>query len=265
MIQMQEIAERLDRLENTLLARMQRIEEVLEGQAKALSGASKKEKNAVRRQQYREAKRRREKGLVSLPEQHVLKFRDVRLKPKVHDWAQVGMRFGRADQPAQFLTWFVHSWNNCTYLKKPITFSGSSFRIWGSHVRFSYGPRDLMGFTERRGALQILRNEAEHDDFQKRPWWDWSYAVFLPVYQEMQSLGFDELPERFKKCMQLMVGGFAGYEVYTDLVWDTNESRENINKMLKRTGVDIQLMLRACYTGLRVRGLVAPVQPPPEQ
>ena len=166
MIQMQEIAERLDRLEETLLARMQRIEEVLEGQAKALSGASKKEKNAVRRQQYREAKRRREKGLVSLPEQHVLKFRDVRLKPKVHDWAQVGMRFGRADQPAQFLTWFVHAWNNCTYLKKPITFSGSSFRIWGSHVRFSYGPRDLMGFTERRGALQILRNEAEHDDYR---------------------------------------------------------------------------------------------------
>ena len=158
---MQEIAERLDQMEKRLLARMERIEKVLEDWARTLSGASQKEKNAVRRQQYREAKRRREEGLVSLPEKHVLKFRDMRLKPKVQGWAEVGMRFGRADKPGQFFTWFVHQWNNCSYLKKPITFSGSSFRVWGSHVRYSYGPRDLMGFAERRGSLQILRNRRE--------------------------------------------------------------------------------------------------------
>ena len=261
---MQEIVERLDRMEERLLARMERIEKVLENWAKTLSGASQKEKNAVRRQQYREAKRRREEGLVSLPEKHVLKFRDMRLKPKVQGWAATGMRFGRADKPGQFFTWFVHQWNNCSYLKKPITFSGSSFRVWGSHVRFSYGPRDLMGFAERRGSLQILRNDGEKDDFAQRPWWDWSYAVLFPVFQEMQRLGFDELPERFQKCVKLMLGGFAGWEVYTDVYWDVNESRENINRMLRRVGTDLQLMLKACYTGLRVKGPTSPVQPPQE-
>ena len=105
---MQEIGQRLEQMEKRLLARMDRVEKVLRGWAETLSGASKKEKNALRRQQYREAKRRREKGLVSLPEEHVLKFRDVRLKPKVHAWAEAGMRFGRKDQPEQFFTWFVH-------------------------------------------------------------------------------------------------------------------------------------------------------------
>ena len=251
---MQEIVERLERMEARLLARMDRVEETLRGWAETLSGASKKEKNALRRQQYRQAKRRREQGLVSLPEQHALKFRDPRLKPKVHAWAEAGMRFGRQDKPEQFFTWFVHQWNNCSYLKKPITFSGSSFRVWGSHVRFSYGPRDLMGFAERRGTLQVLRTSAEHDDFQKRPWWDWSYAVLMPVYQEMERMGFAELPERFRRCTKLMLGGFAG--------WDVNESRENINRMLKRVDSDLQLMLRACYVGLRIKGPVSPQQPP---
>ena len=171
------------------------------------------------------------------------------------------MRFGRQDKP-QFFTWFVHQWNNCSYLKKPITFSGSSFRVWSSHIRYSYGPRDLMGFAERRGTLQVLRTDAEYDDFQKRPFWDWSYAVLMPVFQEMQRLGFAELPDRFKKCVKLMLGGFADFEVYTGLIWDVNESRDNINKMLKRIGVDLQLMLRACYCGLRMKGSVCPVQPP---
>ena len=261
---MQEIAERLDRMEAALLARMQRIEGKLDAWAKTLSGLSKKEKNALRRRQYREEKRRREEGLLPLPEQHVLKFRDIRLKPKVQGWAEAGMRFGRRDQPEQFLTWFVHQWNNCSYLKKPITFSGSSFRVWGSHIRFSYGPRDLMGYAERRGALQLLRTSAEYDDFQKRPWWDWSYAALMPVFQKMQHMGFAGLPERFRRCIMLMLGGYAECEVYTDLYWDINESRENINRMIKRVGSDLQLMLKACYTGLRVKGPASPSQPPVE-
>ena len=254
---MQEIAERLERLEGS----MQRIEKALE---KTLQEAGKKEKNTLRRKQYREAKAAARAGLVSLPERHMIMFRDKRMQPKARGWAEVGMRFGRKDKPEQFFTWIVHQWNNCSYLRKPITFSGSSFRVWGSHIRYSYGPRDLMGFAERRGTLQLLSNAAEHDDFMKRPWWDWSYAVLFPVFQEMEGMGFADLPERFRKCVKLMLGGFSEYEVYTGLRWDVNETRENLNRMLRRVGTDLQLMLRACYTGLRVKGLASPVALPEE-
>ena len=234
---MQEIAERLQRIEETLNTRMQRIEETLEGWAKTLSAASKKEQNMLRRKQYREAKKRAQEGLLPLPERNVLNYRDKRIKPKVHGWAEAGIRFGRADQPEQFFTWLVHQWNNCTYLKKPITFSGSSFRIWGGHHRYAYGARDLMGYVERRNALQILRNKAEHDDFTKRPWWDWTtHAVFSPVFHEMLQMEFEDLPERFRRCCRIMVGGFGSYEVYTDLYWDFHEEQANINRMLKRMG-----------------------------
>ena len=262
---MQEIAERLEQIVQTLQSldsRMQRIEKTLAGWEKTLSTASRRENNLLRRKQYREVKKRREEGMVPLPKRHVLRFRDKRLTPKLRGWAEAGMRFGRADQPEQFYTYLVHQWNNCSYLKKPITFSGSTFRIWNETHRFSYGPRDLMGYIERRSAVQVLRNPAEQQDFCKRPWWDWSYAVFRPVISEMEELGFDELPERFRRCCKIMIGGFGGYEVYTDLVWDFNESRENVNKMLKRVGTDLQLMLRAAFIGLRVKGPASPVQLP---
>ena len=64
-------------MEAALLARMQRIEGKLDAWAKTLSGLSKKEKNALRRRQYREEKRRREEGLLPLPEQHVEDFGDL--------------------------------------------------------------------------------------------------------------------------------------------------------------------------------------------
>ena len=265
---MQEIAEQLHRIEEALSdqsSRLQKMEETLESWAQTLSAASKKDQNTLRRKQYHEAQRRAQEGLVQLPERNVLSFRDKRLKPKIHGWAQTGMRFGTADQPEQFFTWLVHQWNNCSYLKKPITFSGSSFRIWDGHHRFSYGSRDLMGYVERKAALQLLRNSAEHDDFSKRPWWDWTtHAVFNPVFIEMsRQEGFDSLPERFLRCCKIMRGGFGGLEVYTDLHWDFHESRENINKMLKKMGTDMQLMLKACYKGLRVRGPTSPVTLPP--
>ena len=133
-------------------------------------------------------------------------------------------------------------------------------------MRFSYGPRDLMGFAERRGTLQVLRNAAELDDFQKRPWWDWSYAVLSPVVQLMQEdAHFEELPERFQRLLKIMVGGWGGHEVYTGLSWDFQESRENINKMFRRIGTDLQLILKACFVGLRVRGTTSPVPLPAER
>ena len=220
-------------------------------------------RNAARRKQYKQEKERRNEGLVQLPDKHVLCYRDARLGPRFRIWAEAGMRFGRADKPEAFCTWLVYHWNSCTYLKKPITFSGSTFRVWTSVHRVSYGPKDLMGFSERRGRVQILRNDNEHDDFRKRPWWDWSYSVFKPVFAEMLLLGFDDLPERFRRCCRIMMGGFGDWEVYTDLNWDFGETRENINRMLKRVGTDLQLMLRACYMGLRVKGRVSPVLVPP--
>ena len=126
---MQEIAERLEQIVQTLQSldsRMQRIEKTLAGWEKTLSTASRRDKNLLRRKQYREVKKRREEGMVPLPKRHVLRFRDVRLTPKLRGWAEAGMRFGRADQPEQFYTYLVHQWNNCSYLKKPITFSGST-------------------------------------------------------------------------------------------------------------------------------------------
>ena len=224
---------------------------------------SRRAATAKRRQHYKEAKDMRERGKIPLPTFHILLKRDGRIADKALPWARVGMRFGKSAATADgFLQWLVHQWNNCSYLKKPITFSGSTFRIWNETHRFSYGARDLMGYVERKSAVQLLRSPAEQDDFSKRPWWDWSYAVFKPVISIMQELGFDELPERFRRCCKIMVGGFGGYEVYTDLVWDFNESRENVNKMLKRMGTDLQLMLRAAFIGLRVKGPASPVQLP---
>ena len=239
---MQEIKDQLQRVEETL--------ERVEGLVQVLQ--VRQRKNAQRRRQFREAKKSREEGLLPLPPKHMIRFRDRRLAPKVPGWAAQGMRFGRADQPEQFYTWLVHQWNNCIYLKKPITFSGSTFRIWDCTHRFSYGARDLLGYVERKNTVQVLRNDGEVDDFSKRPWWDWSYSVFKPVFAEMQALGFDELPCRFQRCCRLMMGGFGSYEVYTDLCWDFQETRANLNRMLVRVGVDLQLMLRACYIGLRV-------------
>jgi hypothetical protein len=220
----------------------------------------KKKKNAVRREQYKEERRRREEGLLALPDRPVLNFKNGLLAPRFAQWAQAGMRFAAADQPGPFVTWLVHQWNSCTYLKKPITFSGSSFRVWNGHTRCAYGPRDLMHFSERHNSMPPLRNPAEHDDFRGRPWWDWGYSVLFAVYDAMLEQG--NLPERFQNCLALLIGGFASYEVLPGVCWDFNESRENLNKMLRRVGTDLQCMLRAVYTGLRVKNSESPVPVP---
>jgi hypothetical protein len=51
--------------------------------------------------------------------------------------------------------------------------------------------------------------------------------------------------------VRLILGGCGEYEVYTELCWDQNETRFQINKMLKRVGVDLRSMWRACCDGLR--------------
>ena len=62
-----------------------------------------------------------------------------------------------------------------------------------------------------------------------------------------------------------MMSGHGEHEVYTGMIWDFNEKRENMNQMFKRMGIDLQLMLKACYTGLRVRGPASPVPLPADQ
>ena len=227
----------------------------------AMNSLSRKEQNAVRRAQYRQDKQRREEGLIPLPPECILKFRDKRLKQKYCEWAAVGMRFAAANKPLDFITWLVHQWNNCTYLKKPITFSSSSFRIWNGNCRFANGPRDLLHFTERKSTI-LLQSPAEHDDFRGRPFWDWAFAVMYPVYAEMCELGFDAAPEDFRRHVQLLLGGFGELQVYTDVYWDFQETRANINKCLQRVGSDFQRILRAVHTGLRIKGLESPVRVP---
>ena len=226
----------------------------------------KKKQNEVRRKQYLDQRRRREEGLLPLPDKHVLSCRNRLLVPKFAEWAQVGMRFAACDKPGPFVTWVVHQWNNCTYLKKPITFSGSSFRVWNGHCRTAVGPRDLMHFSERKLSMPPLRNLNEHDDFTKRPWWDWGRAVMYPVYDEMRELGLEESKydgcTRFRQCVQLIIGCFNLFEVMPGVYWDFNESLKNLNLMLRKVGTDFQCMLRAVHTGLRVKGSESPVKIP---
>jgi len=226
----------------------------------------KKTQNDVRRKQYADKRRHREEGLMSLPTRHVLSFRNRLLVPKIAEWAKVGMGFARRDQPGLFVTWVVHQWNNRTYLKKPVTFSSSSFRVWNGQCRSAIGTRDLMHFSERKMSMPPLRGPDEHDDFSKRPWWEWGRSVMYPLYEEMQRIGLDE-PRyrdsvRFRRCLQLLIGCFNMFEVIPGVYWDFQESLININLMLRKVGTDFQYMLRAVHKGLRVTGSDSPVNIP---
>ena len=130
-------------------------------------------------------------------------------------------------------------------------------------MRHPYGPGDLMHYYVKRGGCPLLRSEAEYQDFQGRPWWDWGYKVLYPVFSEMLKMGFDALPERFQRCVKILVGGVAELEVVPGVEnWDPNASRDSINKMLKRIGPDYVRMLKACYTGLRVSPCMIEVPAP---
>ena len=214
--------------------------------------SEKKQASAARRLQYKEAKEMREKGKISLPTFHVLNRRDGRLASKIPELAATAMKFGICDQPAEFLTWIVYQWNSCFYLKKPITYSGGYFRVHTGSIRCNYGAFDLMGLNVKQKIN--LRNEGHQIDFRDRPWWNWAYKVLFPVYQAMEELpGFGQLPEYFLKGIRLILGGCGELEVYTDLHWDQNETRYNINRMLKRVGIDLHRMWSACCKGLRLK------------
>ena len=75
---------------------------------------TKKEKNAMRRQMYREERERKLSGKIPLPAHHCLEKRDGRVDFRV--FVDKGVEFGKANQPYKYLTWIVHHWNTKLYL-----------------------------------------------------------------------------------------------------------------------------------------------------
>lgn len=242
---MQEIASKLEEV-------LVRLESLDGKMCKLVMGeTSKKEKNALRRQYYRERRAEAFKGRMKLPDFGILQRKDRRLQ-KVEEWAGMGLRFGKADRPAAFISWLVYVWNNECYLKKPITFSGSAFRIWNGSCRHALGAGDLMHYYRKRiKMVPFLRNEAERQDFSTRPWWGWGSYVLRPVIEEMkESELWATFSERFKTMVQLLGGGLCELEI-GGTCWDFNEELPAINNMMKRVAPTWITLIEACLTGLR--------------
>ena len=194
-----------------------------------------KQKNALRRQHYREAKAQKTKGRIPLPNFHSFGDRsDRRVSEKFPEWAAKGLQYGTTNQPETFISWLVHQWNAHTYLKKPVTFSGSAFRVWTGHARHALGPGDLMHlYRKRRIHYPFLRTPEEGDDFSKRPMWNWTTYIVKNVVQEMrESPLWKGFSDRFKRMLCLLGGGMLEMEV-RGIIWDFYETRDNINEMMK--------------------------------
>ena len=205
---------------------------------------------AQRKRQYKEARERREHGKIALPaHNHVLKRRDPRIEAKLPEFVDAGYRFAAADDPEGFAAWLVYQWNSCTYLKKPITFSGGYYRVYAGGVRCPYGAFDLMGYNKKQ--KQLLRHQADYDDFGSRPWWDWCYIVLFPVWERMVGEGRQRFPKRFERCVRVLLGDYGECKVSDGLYWGQSESMQNINRMLRTVGTDLWLMWKGCLRGLR--------------
>lgn len=238
------------RREQEMKRHLRKVDVELESLRRLVEQNMKKGKrNEERRRLYQEKKERENAGKVHLPDTPILAYR-LADAARFKEWGRVGMRFAAANRPEDFATWLVHSWNNDVFLKKPITFSGSSFRIWNGATRTALGALDLLNYSERKNLARPFRNKGEHDDFQKRPWWDWSHNVLFRVTQHMD---MDKAPERFQRCIYLLIGSLEQLEVLPELYWDFNESMDNLNRMLRRVGLDFNSMLKAVFTGLRAR------------
>ena len=143
-----EVCERLDAME----AKISKF---------AFERMTKTQENALRRQIYREKKEAALKGRLPMPERCVFE-KDARIGKWFDGWAKAGMRFAVKGRGPEFVQWLVWEWNNRCYLKKPITFSGSSFRVWNGHARHSYGPIDLMHlYRKRKIFTEFLRRSVK--------------------------------------------------------------------------------------------------------
>ena len=73
------------------------------------------------------------------------------------------------------------------------------------------------------------------------------------LFRVTQHMDMDKAPERFQRCIYLLIGSLEQLEVLPELYWDFNESMDNLNRMLRRVGLDFNSMLKAVFTGLRAR------------
>ena len=256
---MQEIAAKLEGVLERLESVEERLVQLDDKMCKLVMGqTSKKEKNALRRQYYRERKAEAFKDRMRLPDFNILGNRDKRLQ-KAEEWADIGLRFGKADRPEAFISWLVYVWNSECYLKKPITFSGSAFRVWNGSCRYALGAGDLMHYYRKRVKMvPFLRNEGERQDFSERPWWGWGCYVLRPVVLEMkESELWETFSERFKTMVQILAGGACEVRIGSTC-WDFNEEMQEINTMIKRIAPIWKSLLEACLTGLRASSCPSP-------
>ena len=206
---------------------------------------------------------RAERDASSLPLLDDIFKKDRRLEEHWNKWALKGMEFGERNRPEEFVNWLCWQWNTCTFVKKPITFSGGYFQYHiGDASRMHTTAYELMGLSKK--SKLFMKNDAEHIDFRERKWWEWGYAIMSQVLDQMQELpGFGALPDRFLRCCKLLAGGFGMHEVYTELYFDPNEDLPGLNRMLKKIGPDLTCMWRACCMGLRKRSKEAHTPPLP--
>ena len=228
-------------------------------------GDTKKKKNAMRRQLYREQKAQRNEGKIPLPPHHVfgsLGRRDKRLK--LSKFVEMGVLFGKADDPLGFLRWMVYHWNSEIYLKKAVTYSGSAFCVWNGVCRHKIGVGDLMHYYRKRVRLvPFLRTDDEEADFRTRMWWNWGSNVLRPIIFEIREQPeYSTFSERFKMEIALLCGGTAEIKI-GEHYWDFLAGRTEINKMMSKIGPVFIRILEACITGLRAtEAPPVPFRPP---
>lgn len=257
---LQEVLERIGNMEDHVLERIGNLEKEVKRLFAVVAG--RRANNSNRRAAYQKRRQEELKGRLSLPEDHCLSRRDRRLQTEAA-WCEAGIRFGLADQPFRFLSWLVWNWNNCTYLKKPCTFSGSSFRVWNGTHRSHLGAGDLMHYYRRprTAASPFLRNEGERQDFSSRPWWDWGSNVLVPVIERMQDEAvWESFSDRFKLAVQLLGGGRLEVQV-GGTFWDFNEDLPTLNRMIRTIMPVWNSVIEACLTGLRAAKVPMPPVP----
>ena len=218
-----------------------------------LKEATANQKKAVRRAIYREKHAEMITGRISLPKFNCMEQSDVRidLTPLI----EMGKQYGKMNKPYQFLTSVVHHWNTKLYLKKPVTFSGSAFRIWNGACRIPRGPGDLMHYYRKRinSRGQLLRNKNEEYDFHRRPWFSWADRFLWPIVSQLkESPEWEQYDSHFKTCVQLLCSGKAEMQ-FDDLTWDLQLPMQEFNKVFPKVSHIWHKVLEACLVGLKMK------------
>ena len=191
-------------------------------------------------------------GKIPLPDFCPVEVRDKRLGERgdfLH-WAHVGMEFGRDNDVRGFFTYLAIAWNQTVYHDKVITRSGNRPHMWRGNVR-RRSPEtwsSIFGITTGRVTDLVLA------DLAGQSWFAWGFAVFFPVWEEMQTLpGFAKLPDRFVQACLLVQGGFGSYCINADtnLFFDQNNSMEDL-KLMRRFVPALWYAWGACREGLEI-------------